>query len=391
MTMNKFDHLSYSSISKFITCPAQFNFYMNNKKALPSDPALAGNERHAEIAKHLVLGTMDEAKFGERMKKFWRHILKTPTAVEHDFALDFITNIVIGKIDAYSVQGNQAVIVDWKNYPGYTDELQLKIYAMAVKERYPEVEVVHTYFFYTGPDYYETYTYFADDLQRFSNELSQVIDAISVEKKFEPRPGQHCGRCSYVNHCPIAKNFEIIKIETANDVIEMAKKTYAVEALVDTAKEKIKAWIVENGLESLPVGDGRYYLSSSTTMRQGKFKSEKDKAACQKALELVVAGCSSLEPQTPEPNIVAAPTNETKPPENIVAFVPAPDIKNEKIRMMDLADLLKKAGILPQDASSLDAGSVIRERLGTNFITATDAQKAKLKADLEELLLKRAG
>ena len=389
--MNKFDHLSYSSISKFITCPAQFKFYMKNKKALPSGPALVGNERHAEIAKHLVLGTMDETKFGERMKKFCRHILKTPTAVEHEFTLDFITNIVIGKIDAYSVQGNQAVIVDWKNYPGFSDELQLKIYAMAIKERYPEVEMCHCYFFYTGPDYYETYTYFADDLQRFSNELSQTIDAISVEKKFEPRPGQHCGRCSYVNHCPVAKNFEIVKIETVNDVIEMAKKTYAVEALVDTAKEKIKEWIINNGLESLPVGDGRYYLSSSTTMRQGKFKSEKDKTACQKALELVVAASSSLEPPIPQSAADIKPTIETKPPENIVAFVPAPDIKNEKIRMMDLTDLLKKAGILPQDASSLDAGSVIRERLGTNFITATDVQKTKLKKELEELLLKRAG
>jgi len=363
---------------------------MKNKKALPSDPALVGNERHAEIAKHLVLGTVDEAKFGERMKKFCRHILKTPTAVEHEFTLDFITNIVIGKIDAYSVQGNQAVIVDWKNYPGYTDELQLKIYAMAVKERYPEVEVVHTYFFYTSPDYYETYTYFADDIQRFSSELSQTIDAISVEKKFEPRPGQHCGRCSYVNHCPVAKNFEIIKIENANDVIEMAKKTYAVEALVDTAKEKIKAWIIENGLESLPVGDGRYYLSSSTTMRQGKFKAEKDKLACQKALELVAA--SMLTPESsPSEQVVTNLATETMSSENIVAFVPAPDKNNGKIRMMDLTDLLKKTGILPQDASSLDAGSVIRERLGTNFITATDAQKAKLKADLEDLLLKRAG
>ncbi len=380
--MNKYDHLSYSSISKYISCPAQFNFYMNKKKALPSDPALAGNERHTEIAKHLVLGTMNETKFGERMKKFCRHILKVPNAVEHDFVLDFITNTVIGKIDAYSFQGTQAVIADWKNYPGFSDELQLKIYAIAIKERYPEIEVIHTYFFYTGPDYYETYTYFADDLQRFSNELSQTIDAISVDEKFEPRPGQHCGRCNYANHCPIAKNFEIIKIERVDDVIAMAKKTYAAEALVDTAKEKIKAWIIENGLEALPVGDGRYYLSSSTTMRQSKFKSEKDKLACQKALELVTVA-STPETSTPEPAAAVSSANETKPPENIVVFVPASDTKNEKIRMMDLTDLLKKVGILPAGASSLDAGSVIRECLGTNFISATHDQKAKLKAELE--------
>ncbi len=389
MTMNTYDHLSYSSISKYISCPAQFNFYMNNKKALPSEPAIAGNERHAEIARHLVLGTMDQAKFGERMKKFCRHILKVPNAVEHDFTLDFITNTVIGKIDAYSVQGAQAVIVDWKSFPGFSEELQLKIYAMAIKERYPEIEVIHTYFFYTGPDYYETYAYFADDLQRFSNDLSQTIDAISVDEKFEPRPGQHCGRCNYVNHCHIAKNFEIVKIENANDVIEMAKKTYAAEALVDTAKEKIKAWIIENGLETLPVGNGRYYLSSSTTMRQGKFKSEKDKLACQKALEFVTADVSAPETASPEP-VVTNPANETGTAENIVAFVTAPDAKSEKIRMMDLAELMKTAGLLPPTASSVDAGSAIRERLGTNFITATYDQKARLKAELEDEIKRKS-
>ncbi len=388
--MNKYDHLSYSSISKYISCPAQFNFYMNNKKALPSDPALAGNERHAEIAKHLVLGTMDQAKFGERMKKFCRHILKVPDAVEHDFALDFITNTVIGKIDAYSVQESQAVIVDWKSFPGFSEELQLKIYAMAIKERYPEVEIIHTYFFYTGPDYYETYTYFMDDLQRFSNELSQTIDAISVDEKFEPRPGQHCGRCNYVNHCPIAKNFEIIKIENANDVIEMAKKTYAAEALVDTAKEKIKAWIIDNGLEALPVGDGRYFLSSSTTMRQGKFKSEKDKLACQKALELATAVASIPESAAPETVATVSPANETGTAENIVAFDQNIGDKKPKIRMSDLAELLKRLGKLDANATSAEASTLIKELMGTNFIVATDEQKLKLKTELESELLKKA-
>ena len=389
MTMNKYDHLSYSSISKYISCPAQFNFYMNNKKALPSEPALAGNERHAEIAKHLVLGTMNEAKFGERMKKFCRHILKVPDAVEHDFTLDFITNRIIGKIDAYSVQGNQAIIVDWKSYPGFSDELQLKIYAIAVKERYPEVEVVHSYFFYTGPDYYETYTYFADDLQRFSNELSQTIDAISVEEKFEPRPGQHCGRCSYVNHCPIAKNFEIIKIESVDDVIAMAQKTYAAEALVDKAKEKIKEWIIDNGLEALPVGDGRYYLSSSTTMRQGKFKAEKDKLACQKALELVTATASAPESAAPE-TVSTNPVNKTGTAENIVAFDQDIGDKKPKTRMSDLAELLKRLNKLDAKATSADASALIKELIGTNFIIATDEQKLKLKMELESELLKKA-
>ncbi|HPG59479.1 MAG TPA: hypothetical protein PKW98_16785, partial [Candidatus Wallbacteria bacterium] len=105
--MNKYDHLSYSSISKFIACPAQFDFYMSNKKALPSESALAGKDRHEDIARQLALGSIEHSKFGDRMKGFCRHILKSPTAIERDFAMDFVTNTVVGKIDAYTVKENR--------------------------------------------------------------------------------------------------------------------------------------------------------------------------------------------------------------------------------------------------------------------------------------------
>ncbi len=391
--MNKYDHLSYSSISKFIDCPMQFYFYKNARKSLPSEPALAGSQRHAEIAVHLIDGTMDQSKFGDRMKGFCKHILKTPTAVECEFTLDFIANIVVGKIDAYSIQGNQVVIVDWKNYPGYNDELQLKIYALAAREAHREINVVHAYFFYTGPDYYETYTaYFAEDLDRFSIELSQIIDAISTTEKFEPRPGPHCTRCAYVETlCPVAKNFEIVKVDSVNEVVILAQKTYAVEALLDRAKEKIKMWLIGHGLESLPAGkEGRFYLSSSTALRTGKFKSDKEREACNKALELVEIEMVG-EPSYPEltniqPEIAASPNG---PVTNIVPFAQA-EAPPEKVRMTDLAGLMKKAGILAPNATSADASNAIRDRLGTNFIMATDEQKAKLKAELESMVARKS-
>lgn len=393
--MNKYDHLSYSSISRFLACPAQFDFYMNGKKALPSESALAGKDRHEDIARQLALGSIEQSKFGDRMKGFCRHILKVPTAIERDFALDFVTNTVVGKIDAYSVKENRGIVVDWKNNPGYNSELQLKIYALSIRDAHPDVDIVHAYFFYTGPDYYESYTYFAEDLDQFSVELSQTIDAISTAEKFEPRPGLHCSKCSYVESCPVAKNFEIVKIGSAESAIELAQKTYAIEALLDKAKDRIKSWIIEHGLESIPTGpDSRYYLSSSTSLRSGKFKSDKDREACNKALELATAETAANANANGNQPIVnrqecqadtfmnteisaSGSKESTSLASNIIAF--EPHRGDERIKMCELVELLKKTGQLPQDSTSADGSRVIREFMGVPFISATEQQKRELR------------
>lgn len=394
--MNKYDHLSYSSISKFVTCPLQFSFYMNNKKALPSESALAGKDRHEDIARQLALGSFEQSKFGDRMKGFCRHILKVPTAIERDFAMDFVTNTVVGKIDAYSVHANCAIVVDWKSNPGYDNPLQLEIYSLALRELHPEIEIVHAYFFYTGPDYYQSYTYFAEDLDRFSVELSQTIDAISTAEKFEPRPGPHCSKCSYVESCPVAKNFEIVKIGSAESAIELAQKTYAVEALLDKAKDRIKSWIIEHGLESIPTGqDSRYYLSSSTSLRSGKFKSDKDREACNKALELATAKTAAdantngnqpivnkqecqADPQVNTEISASGSKENISSASNIIAFELQQE-KTERVKMSELVELLKKTGRLPQDATSADGSRVIRELIGVPFISASEQQKRELR------------
>ena len=397
--MNKYDHLSYSSISKFIACPAQFSFYMNNKKALPSESALAGKDRHEDIAQQLALGSIEQSKFGDRMKGFCRHILKVPTAIERDFAMDFVTNTVVGKIDAYSVYGNQAVVVDWKNNPGYDNPLQLEIYSLSLRELHPEIEVVHAYFFYTDQEYYQSYTYFAEDLDRFSVELSQTIDTISTTEKFETRPGPHCSKCSYVESCPEAKNFEIVKIDSAESAIELAQKTYAVEALLDKAKDRIKSWIIEHGLESLPTGkDSRYYLSSSTSLRSGKFKSDKDREACNKALELATAETAAdantngnqpivnkqecqADPQVNTEISASGSKESASLASNIIAFEPQRE-GTERIKMCELVELLKKTGRLPQDATNADGSRMIKACLGIPYISASEQQKRELRERL---------
>jgi len=364
--------------------PGAVQVIYDRKKSLPTEPAIEGNKRHAEIASRLLEATIDQSGFGDRLKNFCRHILKSPTAVEREFELDFITNRVIGKIDAFSIHGNQAVIVDWKGYPGYNEDLQLKIYSLAVRELYPEVEVCHGYFFFTGPDYYEPHSYFLGDLNAFSGEVARIIDTISDDQDFKPCPGPHCSRCAFSERCEVAANFSIVKMESLSEVIEAARRIFAAEAMVEKIKERVKAWMADHGVDVLPIdSDNKYYLSPSISFRNGKIKSEKEREACEKIIQIAIS-----ESQAPSLNKI---TNSESADGKIIQIGKAVKSLKEKIKMSDLADMMKAAGLLSSNATNADASGAIRDRLGTNFIMATEDQKIRLYQELTDLLERKAG
>jgi len=393
------NHLSYSSISRYLKCPAMFKAYITEKKPLPTEAQLAGRARHADIEEHLKAGTIEKSSLGTRLKNFCSRILMPVSAVEAEFNLDYITTNIVGRIDAYAIHGRQAIIVDFKGYPGdHIDSLQNQLYAIAIKAKHPEVEVIHAAFAYIPPDYYEMKTYFEDDLVRISTIVAEAVDRIATEEKFEPSAGPHCARCEYVTCCPAAKNFAIQEKLTSSSVTAMANNLYALEALVDKSKAEIKDYMVQHGLESLPAGkDGRYYLSTSTALRLGKMKSEKEKSGADKLLEIGSAEKSTRKrapknAQTaPEASVAsssAAQTTEeaTSDPDmtavnNIISFELQQE-ESERVKMSELVDLLKKTGQLPQDATSADGSRVIRELMGVPFISATEQQKRELRDKL---------
>lgn len=395
----KIDHLSYSSISRYLKCPAMFKAYITEKKPLPTEIQLEGRTRHAKIEQYLNLGNIEDSGLGPRLKNFYYRILDPVTAVEAEFKLDYITFDIVGRIDAYAIHGKQAVIVDFKGYPGdHIDELQLQIYALAVKTKHPEIEVIHASFAYIPPDYYEPKTYFEDDLSRLSAIVSTAIDKIAVDEKFEATPGPHCTRCEYVVSCPVARNFTIPEKLTANNISAVGNELYSLEALVDRAKAELKGYMVEHGLESLPVGtDGRYYLSTSTALRLGKMKSEKDKTAVDNLIELEVrdkppkkratnkpakaseASASSAASASTAKESIAPLSPESA--DNIIAFALQKE-QTERIKMSDLVEMLKQTGQLPQDATNAAGSQLIRELIGVPFISATEEQKRELHASL---------
>jgi len=383
---NHYEKLSYTKIARYVKCPAQYKFYIDNLKILPSDQALSGSNLHINIAEALLDDTILQSKFGERLKLFCKYILRKPHGIEEKFSIDFITSKLEGIIDAYSIFPRQAVIVDWKSNPGMSEELQLKLYALALKEQFPEIESFHCYFFYVNQDYYEPYTFFRDEIDEFSNSLAAIMDKITTDKDFYARPGTYCKRCHYVeNHCPVAKQFEIPPLITAESIIELGKRTYILEGILEKTKDKIKEYMVEHSIDSLPINaEHRFYLTSSIALRFGKNKSEKDKKGDEKIIEIAKLPVARLSDNNERPEVV-------KPILPACKVIPLNKELDNKVKMSEIADLMVRCGFLESGSSSGKASAVIKQKLdGTLFTMATEDQKLKLKSDLEKTLERKA-
>lgn len=310
--MNKTETISFSNIKLFRECRRAFYFYKVDKKALPNDAMNDGTDQHAFIAEAIKNNTFETVEadwLGPRARFFIKKILVPgvfPGNYETKFEIDLMVNKVIGFIDYYAIQGKTAVIVDWKRNPGFSEELQLKIYAAAVKQLHPEVEIFECYFYYFGSDGYDKEIYSASQVDDFVSDLYNIATDISSEWEkydgemaafqkvalstpkdqtiapfvpvcFPTRVSQKCEKCDYVAKCPEAQKFEIQPMKTKEQVREMAKRCYVAEGLIKAFKDGLKDFLLENGLDELPIDDdNRYYLTFSATLKSGKIEKPKE-------------------------------------------------------------------------------------------------------------------
>lgn len=441
--MNKFDHLSFSSITRYVKCPRHFYQYVTERKPLPDDASLKGTIMHAEIAKMLEESSYEaNPAYGEKFKRFCKYILQKPVGIEQKFTMDFLTQKIVGVIDSYSLHGDQAVICDWKSfytpYGGYTEPMQLKIYALAVKERHPEIKLVHGYFFYVKSDFYDVISVFDDEIEAFSHELSGIVDAISTDKDFNPVPGEHCNRCKYSEDCPITKNFRLNSLKSFEEVREVANKTFALESLLSQSKEKIKEFLLNYGLNELPIDDeNRYYITTTPVFRIGKIQSPKKKVSAEKLLD--VATSVKCKPEVKQlklandshttdnilklnnkgagidENKTAASVNDnsttaasveakhdisndenslSEPNKSVVPISAgisgaAPILNSDesiKVKMSEINQLLVELKEIETDAPSWKISAVVKKFLGKNFTIATDSEKYELKLKLNQMI-----
>lgn len=273
----KYDHLSYSSVSQFEACPKQFELAKRAKA--PSNEAMeAGKEMHEKLADDLRKNAVKPSVGGRKLAAFFHYTLPGATGVEEKFELDVMGQKYVGAIDAYLDLGKIMRIVDWKSYrSGFVNEKQLKIYALTLLERYPAVEMFECFFFYVNQDAYDRFEWLREEIEAFGEELYDLTVKVRSTEVFQETPGGHCSNCQYTNECPTAKTMHIIKCDTPEAAVKMAKNLFAAQALCDQAHDLLKDYMIDNGLEEITVTEkDRYYLySPSPQLKSGKLAKEK--------------------------------------------------------------------------------------------------------------------
>jgi len=278
------DHVSFSSLSRYRKCPASFRAYYSEPHTIPTAAMVSGQENHRAIAKALAANDISKAPLGPRLRALVTNVLKLPVQmIEKSFEIDIVTTKLSGAIDAASVHGNTGIIVDWKSSAGAasTDSFQLRLYTLSLFRTFPALKNIRGYFAYLGSDHFDTYDFIREDAEIIHTELTDLVDEILCDDTYPERPGPHCQNCQNAESCKIVKEYRLTKINTPEQAIELAQRTFALENVVEKARTLIKDYLLVNGLDSLAFDDTKVYLSTAVSLRSGKIRTSKEKKAAE--------------------------------------------------------------------------------------------------------------
>jgi hypothetical protein len=172
------------------------------------------------------------------------------------------------------LQGGLAVVIDFKTNRAIINidpdhiPLQLRIYGWAVrKSLYPDAEEVllRLHFLRYGAE--REILLLPEDLDTVPQELEAKIAIIEGEKHFDPRPGSYCGMCGVQSFCPTMSQalvpVEVMAPATREQATKAAGILLAITEMEKALKDRLKAWVKENG--PVIVGDMCYGPSLSTS------------------------------------------------------------------------------------------------------------------------------
>jgi len=265
--------ISFSRIKTFKTCPKKYYYtYVEGRKAAPTQKMLEGSTEHEKIAKGNIPDFFKPA--------FERNF--TNPVFEEVFEEDFLTFTLKGVIDCYSINNSlSCAIADWKLYNLPNDDEQLKIYALLLSKKYPDLQFFTSYFVSLKGNFYKRFVYNIDDLKDFEEELVTISETILTTEDFPCRPGDHCGYCPFIKDCYAENQLQEVKavaITSVEEAVKLASKVLIAEGFLKQVKEQLKIFLLENGLEELQIDENnRLYLSPTISMRFGKIKKTKAK------------------------------------------------------------------------------------------------------------------
>lgn len=225
--MTKVMPLSFSRLSTFETCEAQFDYlYVSKRVANQSNEASDYGDRVHKVLEAYGKGTLDEATLseeGQQTLKRWGGLVDKITSrpgnkyFEHQMSVNrqlrptgwFDADVWIRSIaDVLIVDGDTAYCLDYKTGKVKDNPTQLQLFAAMVMWHFPEVQKVKTSFLWLKYDDATNATYerrFLDALWRaIEPRFTKVQDVIELGV-YKAKPSGLCPWCSAKDICPDAR------------------------------------------------------------------------------------------------------------------------------------------------------------------------------------------
>lgn len=267
---------SYSRLSSFDNCSLQYKFNYIDKAGKDfenSIEAFMGSKVHnalEELYKKLKLGdlqTLEQvlSNYKKEWKKDYTEEIKIvkketneriyynlgirylsdyykhyyPFNQDYTIGLELEINLqlndsynIIGYIDRLSIKDNVYYIHDYKtsgNLPTneeITNNKQLALYAIAIKEKYTDVKEVKLIWHFLAFDTEIVLTKEDSDYEKLKKELIEKINHIESLplQEFKPKESILCEWCAYASQCPVKKHI----VKTKQLSIEEFQKDYGV-------------------------------------------------------------------------------------------------------------------------------------------------------------------
>ncbi len=234
--------LSASSIGTYEKCPKQYQYRYFIKPDVPEKDwsfLEFGKCAHRVLElfhEHLIHNVEDPSdypmimrrSFKKALKEFDPYILKPefpelkqviqdyldvikekglPPVIHNELSFNFMIGefTVRGFIDRVDKLGpGEYHIVDYKTNknPKYLKDFQLLLYALAIKEIYPDAELIHgSYSLLKHKARTKDWTFTQEDYDRAREKVLSVGQDITTGEKWEKKPSRLCNWCDYQTIC----------------------------------------------------------------------------------------------------------------------------------------------------------------------------------------------